>query len=220
MELASNTHTQKNFFGTYDKLHIIVPLIVIKMIIMLGSNGCIQYLNWDKLVSRRLYSLCVFLWLCVSHSPRFFLFLSRSRTGACVVQMSCVWYSLIPTVKKGALSLYVSLYCWNRTHCHPGGRSKNSNGKWQFSTIRSKTQSGKKLRAHQNGYHVDICFCSKQDYNPAQHKTITKNGSKKNPILPPLGCFESQLHKSKIILLPLARCCFFLLCSIHQCNSI
>lgn len=79
----------------------------------------------------------------------------------------------------------------------------------QFSSIRSKTQSGKKLRAHQNGYHVDICFCSKQDYNPAQHKTITKNGSKKNPILPPLGCFESQLHKSKIILLPLARCCFF-----------
>lgn len=128
-----HTH-KKNFFGTYDKLHIIVPLIVIKMIIMLGSNGCIQYLNWDKLVSRRLYSLCVFLWLCVSHSPRFFLFLSRSRTGACVVRMSCVWYSLIPTVKKGALSLYVSLYCWNRTHCHPGGRSKNSNGKWQFSS--------------------------------------------------------------------------------------
>lgn len=60
------------YFGTYDKLHIIVPLIVIKMVIILSGNGCIQYLNWDKLVSRRLYSLrCFFIFFhCVySHSP-------------------------------------------------------------------------------------------------------------------------------------------------------
>lgn len=95
-------------FWTYDKLHIIV-FIVMKMIIILGGMLHPISLRSDKLVSRGCIQLFFFCFVLFAHVYVLYdLFFVKSN----------IWYSFGTYCEKGALlfSLSVNVYCWNWTH--------------------------------------------------------------------------------------------------------
>lgn len=94
-------------FWTYDKLHIIV-FIVMKMIIMLGGMLHPISLRSDKLVSRGCIQLFFFALFC-SHTFMYYtIFFLSNRTFDIVS---------VRTVKRVlSFSLSVNVYCWNWTH--------------------------------------------------------------------------------------------------------
>lgn len=128
-------------FWTYDKLHIIV-FIVMKMIIMLGGMLHPISLRSDKLVSRGCIQLFFFALFC-SHTFMYYTIFFFVKSN--------IWYSFGTYCEKGALlfSLCKCILLKLNTHCIQVGEApKKGNGKYTKRHCETKT--------HQNGYHVDI----------------------------------------------------------------